>query len=142
MKRSSWKKNLAEIYNHVQEDKVVLSLRGSEAVQYVSNSELIRLGRQIVDSVEASRQTQAELETHALVERQAQSGKQAEANRMQPEAKGKDAGPADNTGDGGARKICENGQGDSDTEIRFEQLNVEIARHVMLYFLGSLAVTV
>ena len=37
----------------------MLSLRGGQAIQYVSNSELRRLGRQVVESVEASRAAQA-----------------------------------------------------------------------------------
>ena len=74
---------MAEIYSHVKDDKVVLSLRGREAVQYVSNAELMRLGRQVVESVQAARAAEAELERAEVESKRAE----AESERAERESK-------------------------------------------------------
>ena len=55
---------MADVYKHVTENKVVLTLRGREAIQHVSNSELIRLGRQVVEKVQTARQAEETATRH------------------------------------------------------------------------------
>ena len=122
----------------MNDNKVVLSLRGREAIQYVSNSELMRLGRQVVEKVQAGRQKEAEAEKPAKnaeasaqehdSARQGEGDKQErETGQQQEDIEGQSCtsnagrGTADDDGDG---PHYDDGLSDEDLDIRFPELNV------------------
>lgn len=137
---------MADVYKHVTENKVVLTLRGREAIQHVSNSELIRLGRQVVEKVQTARQAEETAKQAQETAKQAaetameaeESTKQPEDNAQQTEEGVQQAdektGQSDETtgNEGQADAVIDVGDGphyndglsDEDLEIRFRVLNV------------------
>lgn len=138
---------MADVYKHVTENKVVLTLRGREAIQHVSNSELIRLGRQVVEKVQTARQAEETAKQAQETAKQAaetameaeESTKQPEDNAQQTEEGVQQAdektGQSDETtgNQGQADAVIDDvgdgphyndGLSDEDLEIRFRVLNV------------------
>lgn len=138
---------MADVYKHVTENKVVLTLRGREAIQHVSNSELIRLGRQVVEKVQTARQAEETAKQAQETAKQAaetameaeESTKQPEDNAQQTEEGVQQAdektGQSDETtgNEGQADAVIDDvgdgphyndGLSDEDLEIRFRVLNV------------------
>ena len=129
---------MADVYKHVTENKVVLTLRGREAIQHVSNSELIRLGRQVVEKVQTARQAEE------TAKQAAETAMEAEETTIQPEDNAQQTeegvqqadektGQSDETtgNQGQADAVIDVGDGphyndglsDEDLEIRFRVLN-------------------
>ena len=138
---------MADVYKHVTENKVVLTMRGREAIQHVSNSELIRLGRQVVEKVQTARQAEETAKQAQETAKQAaetameaeESTKQPEDNAQQTEEGVQQAdektGQSDETtgNQGQADAVIDDvgdgphyndGLSDEDLEIRFRVLNV------------------
>ena len=131
---------MADVYKHVTENKVVLTLRGREAIQHVSNSELIRLGRQVVEKVQTARQAEE------TAKQAAETAMEAEETTIQPEDNAQQTeegvqqadektGQSDETtgNQGQADAVIDDvgdgphyndGLSDEDLEIRFRVLNV------------------
>ena len=131
---------MADVYKHVTENKVVLTLRGREAIQHVSNSELIRLGRQVVEKVQTARQAEE------TAKQAAENAMEAEETTIQPEDNAQQTdegvqqadektGQSDETtgNEGQADAVIDDvgdgphyndGLSDEDLEIRFRVLNV------------------
>ena len=138
---------MADVYKHVTENKVVLTLRGREAIQHVSNSELIRLGRQVVEKVQTARQAEETAkQAQETAKQAAETAMEAEESTKQPEdnaqqtAEGvqqadEKTGQSDETtgNQGQADAVIDDvgdgphyndGLSDEDLEIRFRVLNV------------------
>lgn len=138
---------MADVYKHVTENKVVLTLRGREAIQHVSNSELIRLGRQVVEKVQTARQAEETAkQAQETAKQAAETAMEAEESTKQPEDNAQQTdegvqqadektGQSDETtgNQGQADAVIDDvgdgphyndGLSDEDLEIRFRVLNV------------------
>lgn len=138
---------MADVYKHVTENKVVLTLRGREAIQHVSNSELIRLGRQVVEKVQTARQAEETAkQAQETAKQAAETAMEAEESTKQPEDNAQQTdegvqqadektGQSDETtgNEGQADAVIDDvgdgphyndGLSDEDLEIRFRVLNV------------------